>query len=84
MTEAQNIGSKSEQAQRDRAALNMSPEEFEAWETLAEALGMILRLPTQHPMEKEEVAHAGHQLQNYLLGRFSYRRYLAVNGEEHV
>lgn len=50
-----------------------TPEEKEAWELLGTAATAIMALPEDHPMDKEEYAHAIHVLQNGLLARPMYR-----------
>lgn len=47
----------------------MTFDEREAWELVRDAATACLRLPEQHPMERDEVCHAFHQIQNYLMAR---------------
>lgn len=60
--------------------------ELEAWNLLAAAATRIMSLPSQHPMEREEYAHAIHVLQRCLLARPAVRDFDdvldAVVGEE--
>ena len=56
----------------------MTPEEATCWRFAAEAAGSFFALPELHPMDKQEVASAIHVLQNKLLSRPTYRRYLEL------
>jgi hypothetical protein len=49
--------------------LGMTAAEIDAWYVLADAAGRMLRLPVLHSMEREEVCHDFHKLQNRLLAR---------------
>ncbi len=51
------------------AEAGLTPAEMHAFFTLAGAATEVLALPTLHPMEREEVCHAFHALQNYVLAR---------------
>ena len=73
----------------DRAfviAAGLTEEEAECWTKLAEAAGAFLKLPELHPMDQHEVASAIHVVQNKLLSRPTYRKYLeeadATNNED--
>jgi len=44
-------------------------QEKEAWNSVKLAAHSCLELPELHHMEREELCHAFHQIQNYLLGR---------------
>lgn len=50
-----------------------TPGERKAWMSVGRAACLLLALPEQHPMERHEVCHAIHQLQNYLLARIGLR-----------
>jgi hypothetical protein len=50
-------------------AIGMTLDEIDAYHHLALSAGRILALPTLHPMEREEVCHDIHVLQNRLLAR---------------
>jgi hypothetical protein len=52
-------------------------DENEAWNAVAYAASVCLHLEPTHPMEKEELAHAFHIIQNYLLARPTYKAYVA-------
>ena len=54
----------------------MTPDEADCWELIAEAAGKFFTLPKLHPMDAQEVASAIHIVQNKLLSRPTYRRYL--------
>lgn len=57
-------------------AVGMTEGEADCWLALAEAAGKFFELPELHPMDKQEVASAIHIVQNKLLSRPTYRRYL--------
>lgn len=64
---------------RDRVvALGFTEAEADCWEYAGKAAGIFLRLPELHPMDKQEVASAIHILQNKLLSRPAYRKYLEL------
>lgn len=52
--------------------------EADCWKATAEAAGKFLALPKLHPMDDHEVAHAIHVIQNKLLSRPTYRKYLEL------
>jgi hypothetical protein len=54
----------------------MTADEAECWELIAKAAGKFFELPQLHPMDKQEVASAIHIVQNKLLSRPTYRKYL--------
>ncbi len=56
----------------------MTPAEAKCWKLTAEAAAAFFALPELHPMDKQEVASAIHILQNKLLGRPTYRKYLEL------
>ncbi len=56
----------------------LTAEEADAWASIADAAGKFFALPEQHPMDRQEVAMAVHVIQNKLLGRPTYRRYLEL------
>ncbi len=53
--------------------------EAECWAKVAEAAGAFFQLPELHSLDKAEVATAVHVIQNKLLGRPTYRKYLAAH-----
>src|SRR5687767_12986726 len=57
-------------------AVGMTPAEADCWAAAADAAGKFFALPELHPMDRQEVASAIHILQNKLLSRPTYRRYL--------
>src|SRR5262245_9046189 len=54
----------------------MTAEEADAWRLAGELAGAFFALPELHPMDKQEVATAIHVVQNKLLSRPTYRKYL--------
>jgi hypothetical protein len=50
--------------------------EAECWELVARAAGSFFALPPLHPMDEQEVAQAIHVIQNKLMSRPTYGRYL--------
>ena len=56
----------------------MTRAEAKAWKLIAEAAGAFFALPELHPMDKQEVASAVHIIQNKLLSRPTYRKYLEL------
>ena len=58
----------------------MNQDERRAWEYVAIAASMVLKLEEQHPMEREEACHAFHQIQNYLMARPGIRKVKAALG----
>ena len=54
----------------------MTEAEADCWELAAKAAGAFFALPEMHPMDSHEVASAIHVIQNKLLGRPTYRKYL--------
>jgi hypothetical protein len=59
-------------------AAGMTADEAKAWKLIAEAAGAFFALPELHPLDKQEVATAVHVIQNKLLGRPTYRKYLEL------
>jgi hypothetical protein len=57
-------------------AAGMTEAEADCWEHAARAAGEFFELPELHPMDRAEVASAIHVLQNKLLSRPTYRKYL--------
>ena len=69
----------SAKADRKRViACGMTEAEADCWEAIAKAAGMFFDLPKLHPMDDHEVAQAIHVVQNKLLGRPTYRKYLEM------
>lgn len=63
--------------EKDRVkAVGMTDGEADCWLAAAEAAGKFFALPELHPMDKQEVASAIHIIQNKLLSRPTYRKYL--------
>lgn len=56
----------------------LTPEEADCWELIAKAAGKFFELPKLHPMDAQEVATAIHVVQNKLLSRPTYRKYLEL------
>lgn len=66
---------------RDRGFVmgaGLTAEEADCWRLAAETAGAFFALPELHPMDRQEVATAVHVIQNKLLGRPTYRRYLEL------
>jgi hypothetical protein len=59
-------------------ACGFTEAEADCWELTAQAAGKFFKLPKLHPMDQHEVAQAIHIIQNKLLGRPAYRRYLKL------
>ena len=59
-------------------AAGLTKEEADCWLKIAEAAGAFFKLPELHPMDQQEVASAIHIVQNKLLGRPTYRKYLEL------
>lgn len=59
-------------------AAGLTAAEAECWEQIAAAAGKFFALPELHPMDKQEVASAIHIIQNKLLGRPTYRKYVEL------
>lgn len=57
--------------------------EADCWAKTAEAAGAFFQLPTLHPEDAKEVAVAIHVIQNKLLGRPTYRKYLEIAKANH-
>lgn len=64
-------------------AAGMTEAEAECWETIAKAAGQYFNLPEDHPMDRQEVASAIHIVQNKLLSRPTYRKYLELAKAAH-
>jgi hypothetical protein len=57
-------------------SVGMTELEADCWELAGNLAGKFFALPQLHPMDKQEVATAIHVIQNKLLSRPTYRRYL--------
>lgn len=57
-------------------AAGMTEGEADCWAAAAECAGAFFALPELHPMDRQEIAQAIHVIQNKLLSRPTYRRYL--------
>lgn len=53
--------------------IGLTADEQVAFVSVTEAASHVLDLPEQHPMERHEVCHAFHALQNYILARPALR-----------
>lgn len=56
--------------------------EASCWVTLADFANKLFALPTLHKMDNQEMCQAIHVLQDKLLARVAYARYLKACGEE--
>lgn len=64
-------------SERERVmAVGMTEGEADCWMAAADLAGKFFDLPELHPMDKHEVTLAIHLIQNKLLSRPTYRRYL--------
>lgn len=57
-------------------AAGMTEKEADCWELAAKTAGAFFDLPEMHPMDKAEISTAIHVIQNKLLSRPTYRKYL--------
>jgi hypothetical protein len=65
---------------RDRViAAGLTAAEADCWEATANAAGKLFDLPELHPSDKHEVAQAIHVIQQKLLNRPTYRKYLELS-----
>lgn len=64
-------------------AAGMTEGEAECWRLAAECAGAFFALPELHPMDRQEIASAIHIVQNKLLSRPTYRKYLAAAKAAH-
>ncbi len=53
--------------------------ESECWQLLTLAVNSFFALPSMHPTDQQEVANAIHIIQNKLLSRPAYRKYLDLH-----
>lgn len=76
MTDAQ------KQLDRELAlAAGLDEQEADCWVAVAEAASQFLRLPESHPMDAQEGCSAFHVVQDKLMKRAAYRRYLQAARE---
>ncbi len=59
-------------------AAGLTDQEAECWELSGLLARHWFQLPKLHPMDDHEVTHAIHVIQNKLLGRPAYRKYLKL------
>lgn len=59
-------------------SVGMTEAEADCWLLAAQTAGKFFALPDLHPMDTQEVSSAIHIIQNKLLSRPTYRRYLEV------
>ncbi len=59
-------------------AAGMTEAEADCWELAAKTAGKFFALPELHPMDGQEIATAIHIIQNKLLSRPTYRRYVEL------
>lgn len=75
--DAQQPGGDVDSLDRKRVlAAGMTEAEADCWEFAAKTAGAFFALPELHSMDAHEIAHAIHVVQNKLLARPTYRRYL--------
>lgn len=58
--------------------VGLTPEEAECWELAAALAGRFFALPKLHEVDTHEVTHAIHVVQNKLMSRPAYRKYLEL------
>ena len=61
--------------------LGLTEQEAGCWELASSLAGKFFQLPKLHPMDDHEVAQAIHIIQNKLLSRPAYRKYLELAQE---
>jgi hypothetical protein len=54
----------------------LTEQEADCWRLAGDLAGKFFDLPKMHPMDDHEIAHAIHIVQNKLLSRPTYRKYL--------
>jgi hypothetical protein len=59
-------------------ACGLTEAEADCWVALADAIGQFFMLPKLHPSDAAEVAQATHVIQEKLLSRPVYRKYLEL------
>ena len=64
-------------------AAGMTEAEADCWRKTAEAAGAFFALPELHPLDQAEVVTAVHVIQNKLLSRPTYRKYLEEAKKNH-
>lgn len=64
-------------------AAGMTQDEADCWKKIAEAAAAFFKLPQLHAMDSQEVASAIHIVQNKLLARPTYRKYLELAKQAH-
>jgi hypothetical protein len=75
------VGKLQEDKRSDSAASSvLQGPEVAAWQAVGHAAGLVMRLPDEHPMEKQEFANAFHLIQFYLMSRPTYREYKRLSG----
>lgn len=69
--------------ERDRAlAVGLTGQEAECWELAGTLAGRLYNLPTLHETDWHDLVHAIHIVQNRLLARPAYRKYLQLAAEQ--
>lgn len=59
-------------------AAGMTTDEAGCWELIAKAAGKVFKLTKRRPKDAQEVASAIHLVQDKLLARPTYRKYLEI------
>jgi hypothetical protein len=68
--------------ERGRAlAVGLTGQEAECWELTGTLAGRLYHLPTLHETDWHDLAHAIHIIQNKLMARPAYRKYLQLAAE---
>lgn len=60
----------------------MTAAEADCWELIAKAAAKFFELPSLHPSEKQDVVNAIHVVQDKLLARPTYRKYLEAHRKD--
>ncbi len=65
--------------ERERAlTIGLTEQEAECWELAGTLAGQLYNLPALHETDWHDLVHAIHVIQNKLLARPTYRKYLQV------
>jgi hypothetical protein len=69
--------------ERDRAlAVVLTGQEAECWELTGTLAGRLYNLPTLHETDWHDLVHTIHIIQNKLMARPAYRKYLQLAAEQ--
>lgn len=69
--------------ERERAlTVGLTEQEAGCWELAGTLVGRLYNLPTLHETDWHDLVHAIHSIQNKLLARPAYRKYLQLAVEQ--